>query len=91
MTYTPSPIEVERRNRIRLTVAAYAYEIKGEEIMSDAAFDRLAQSIDRNMSTGYEVTDRFFREEFSAMTGMWIHKHPELKRVSDIYQHIRSY
>ena len=83
-----TPVERERRNRIRLSLAAYAYEFLNTEIMSDAEFDRLAQTINRNIETGHVVLDKFFREEYSAMTGMWVHKHPELKKLERAYQRI---
>lgn len=83
-----SEVEVERRNRIRLSVAAYAYEIENISIMSDAEFDLLAQTINRSIDTGHTVLDTFFRTEYSAMTGMWIHQHPELNKVKLTYQRI---
>lgn len=56
-----TPIEIERRNRIRLSVAAYAYEYKNESIMSDAEFDALALQIDPSVSTGNRKLDTFFK------------------------------
>lgn len=41
----------ETRNRIKLSVAAYAYEFKDNPIMSDADFDELASKIDTSVST----------------------------------------
>lgn len=78
-------IEVERRNRIRLSVAAFAYEIVGESIMTDAEFDRLALSIRPQIMTGRINLDAFFLGRFSPDTGMWIHQHPELSKVRDLY------
>lgn len=78
-------IEVERRNRIRLSVAAFAYEIVGESIMTDAEFDRLALSIRPQIMTGRINLDAFFLGRFSPDTGMWIHQHPELPKVRDLY------
>lgn len=77
-------IELERRRRIRLSVAAYAYEIGGTPILTDSEFDSLARSIDVNTSTGNEQMDAFFREHFDASTGMWIHKHPDLAGLERI-------
>lgn len=90
-------VTLERRNRIRLTVAAYAYEFVNHSIMSDGDFDKLALQINPEVSTieeyhtdpiqieRYKVLDKFFREEFQPDTGQWIHKHPELNRVEYIY------
>lgn len=77
--------EIEIRNRIRLSVAAYAYEFMSRPIMSDAAFDRLALSINPLMFTGRTDLDMFFMTEFKPYTGIWIRKHPELLRVAQVY------
>ena len=78
--------EVERRNRIRLSVAAFAYECMGDSIMSDAEYDRLAYSIRPQVMTGRFNLDAFFLSRFSPDTGMWIHDHPELAKVRDTYE-----
>ena len=80
------PVEIERRNRIRLSVAAYAYEFEDDSIMSDGNFDALAQAIDVTMDTGNEQMDMFFREQFSPHTEQWIHDHPELDRLRILYK-----
>jgi hypothetical protein len=77
--------ETERRNRIRLSVAAYAYEVHDDPIMSDSEFDDLANKINVQKTTGNEIMDDFFREEFSPHTGQWIHKHPNKLRLENIY------
>ena len=82
---TPTPVEQERRHRIRLSVAAYAYEFDSTSIMSDAEFDHLAKQIDLQIDTGHAVMDQFFRTEFQPDTGQWIHKHPELDRIRQLY------
>lgn len=78
--------EVERRNRIRLSVAAFAYEVVGESIMPDAEFDSLARSIRPSVMTGKFNLDAFFLSKFSPDTGMWIHQHPELDKVRALYE-----
>ena len=80
------PIEVETRNRIRLAVAAYAYEFCGESIMTDHDFDLLSRTIDPFMETGRPELDEFFRTKFHADTGQWIHDHPELDKVALTYE-----
>nr|WP_319513385.1 hypothetical protein [uncultured Cohaesibacter sp.] len=80
-----NPKEVERRNRIRLTLAAYAYEFMSNSIMSDAEFDDLSKKINPNETTGKRTLDRFFRDEFHPDTGMWIRSHPELDKVHALY------
>lgn len=78
--------ETERRNRIKLSVAAYAYEFDNTSIMTDAEFDEFALLIEPQVSTGHAILDQFFRTEFQPDTGQWIHKHPELDRVKYVYE-----
>jgi hypothetical protein len=77
-----SPVELERRNRIRLSVAAYAYEYLNTSIMSDGEFDALCDKINVQVSTGNDKLDMFFREHFEPHTGMWICKHPEKHKLA---------
>lgn len=79
------PHEVERRRRIQLCVATYAYEVAARPIMSDSAWDEMAQSINKHQGTGHPLMDEFFIIEFSPMTGMWIHLHPELGGIQRIF------
>jgi hypothetical protein len=76
----------ETRNRIRLSVAAYAYEMLDVSVMSDTEFDGLSKSLDPTFSTGNKVMDDFFSKEFKADTGMWIHKHPNLEGIKSLYK-----
>lgn len=77
---------IERRKRIRLSIAAYAYEVKSRSIMSDRDWDALALSIDTSIRTGNRVLDGFFRTKFSPYTGMWIHEHPDLLTIERLYE-----
>lgn len=76
----------ERRRRIRLSIAAYAYEIASRPIMSDAEYDRLALLVDTSIDTGRPELDDFFRREFDPYTGSWIHAHPGLAVIAKIYR-----
>ena len=78
-------INQEIRNRIRLSVAAYAYEYKNDAIMSDQEFDQLALKINVNEKTGNRKLDNFFKKHFQPDTGMWIRVHPELGKLDYIY------
>jgi len=80
----------EIRNRIRLSMAAYAYEYKDDPIMSDNEFDSLAKKINVNEKTGNRKLDNFFQKHFETDTGMWIRKHPELDKIDFIYQKYRK-
>lgn len=79
---------VETRNRIRLAVAAYAYEVENDPILSDAEFDRLSALINPLVSTGNPRLDWFFLTEFSPATGLWVHRHPEIEGLCRIYHQV---
>lgn len=74
-------VEKQTRLRIKLTIAAYAYEVMNHSIMSDADFDKKCLEVDLSIDTGNEELDKFFREEFDPSTGQWIHKHPEKRKI----------
>lgn len=71
-----SPVEVERRRRIRLAVAAYAYEFLNKPVMSDSEFDREMYLVDLNQTTDNPEMDQWFKDNFVTYSGMWIHSHP---------------
>lgn len=79
-------IERERRTRIRLCVAAYAYEVASAPVMSDAAFDALARQSDVTVQTGRY--DEWWRATFQPYTGSWIHTHPDLTGVQRSYRRV---
>lgn len=89
----------QRWLRVRVAVAAYAYEVQSTPIISDAEFDALAAEIDPTISTidwwhdlatveRYRKLDRFFATEFSPHTGQWIFSHPEFDLIVDTWQRI---
>jgi hypothetical protein len=77
--------EQQTRLRVRLSVAAYAYEMESDSIMSDHDFDAKCKEIQPKIKTGNKKLDKFFSEEFNPSTGQWIHKHPELDKIKQIY------
>lgn len=79
-------INQEIRNRIKLSVAAYAYEFKGDSIMTDHEYDELSLKINPNEETGNDVMDKFFKTQFQPDTGMWIRSHPEIKKLEYLYK-----
>jgi hypothetical protein len=80
----------QRRTRIRLALAAYAYEFHADPIMSDANFDLLSNTVDVSVETGVPDLDWFFMEEFDPSTGQWIHKHPELDKLKSLYWRLKG-
>jgi hypothetical protein len=83
-----SRVEQERRNRIRLAVAAYAYEFEDDVIMPDAEFDKLALAIQPLVLTGDDRHDLFFLTRFAPHTGQWVRFHPNIEGLRRIYRSI---
>ena len=81
-----SPKERQVWLRIRLSVAAWAYEVHDVSIMPDTDFDRLCMEVDPKVSTGNRKLDKFFRESFDPSTGQWVHKHPEKGKLEGLYR-----
>lgn len=78
--------EKQTRLRIFLSVCAYAYEVENFSIIDDDVFDILSKLIDKQMTTGNKMLDKFFKYEFDSSTGQWIHSHPELDNIVSIYE-----
>lgn len=79
---------LETRRRIRVSVAAWAYEALLTPIMDDAQYDKLAYSIDLTIDTRRPDLDKWFRSRFKPYTGSWIHAHPERGRINQIAQFV---
>lgn len=75
----------QTRKRIKIAVAAYAYEMLAAPIMSDSEFDALAASIDLTVTTSRPEMDIWFMCNFEPHTGQWIWKHPDLQGIERIY------
>ena len=80
-----TPKEIETRRRIRVCVWAYAYEIMNDLIVTDAVFDVECYQVNLAIETDRLDLDYWFRAHFQPDTGMWIHKHPELDKIHNIY------
>ena len=80
----------ETRARIRLAVAAWAYEHHDDPLMNDDEFDRLALTIDVRKSTSRPDLDEFFRQHFNPSTVMWVLNHPDKAGLERIYQMVRG-
>lgn len=78
-------VEIERYRRIQLAVWCYAYEVLANPIVSDGHFDKAARAIRPYVLTGNEEMDKFFQTEFQPNTGSWIHKHPNLDGIEQLY------
>ena len=79
-------INEEIRRRIKLSVAAYAYEVHDDSVMSDGEFDQQSLLVDTSVSTGNRKLDNFFKKNFDPSTGSWIHKHPEIDKIAELYR-----
>lgn len=84
----PDPCH-ETRRRIRVAVAAWAYEVHDDPIISDAEFDALAREIDLNASTANSDMDDWFMQHFSPHTGQWVHQHPDTAGLERVYRALR--
>lgn len=80
----------ETRLRIRVSVYAWAYEMHDNPLVSDEEFDRLCRQVDLSKSTDRPDLDKWFRENFNHMTGMWVRLHPEPEGLLRIYKTIRG-
>lgn len=70
--------------RIRLSVAAYAYEIENQTIMPDGEFDAMCLRVKPEITTGNRKLDNFFKKHFDPCTGCWVRKHPEPRKLAAI-------
>lgn len=86
MTHSMTLIEQVRRNRIRIAVAALAYEVYNMSTMSDGDYDKLSLTVDkqRNIATGNSRLDRFFQRNFNPSTGSWVYSHPDIPGLANI-------
>lgn len=76
-----TPIEIERRLRIKLAVCAYAYERLNISLISDHEFDALCLKVDLSVDTGHAKLDAWWRENFDPSTGQWVCRHPHQPRL----------
>jgi hypothetical protein len=81
-------VEIERRKRIMLSLWAYAYEVLHISLVPDAVFDKLAEEINPEITTDNPLLDEFFKTEFVPFSGIWIHKHPELDKLYNMYRRL---
>lgn len=77
-----TPVEIERRRRIRLCVWAYAYELLNVSLVSDATFDAECIASQPHIRTGR--LDDWWQREFAPHTGSWILTHPELTSIATL-------
>ena len=79
-------INLEIRRRILCSIYAYAYEYDSTSLVPDGEFDKMMSEIDKSVRTGDDKMDDFFSsDEFTADSGQFIYRHPELKKVEELY------
>lgn len=78
------------RSRIRVSLAAFAYEMYDKSLISDSEYDKLSKIVyaNRHIKTGDSRLDIFFSGEVSPDTGMWVRKHPELAKLESLYKRL---
>jgi hypothetical protein len=89
--FNPGRGENEKRLRIRLAVFAYAYEVLNISFVSDAEFDRLSRKVNLRTITDDRKLDDFFRREFDPSTGMWVLKHPQIKKIAALAEYYKKF
>lgn len=77
--------EIQRKLRIKVSIAAYAYEVLNDSIISDHEYDKLCREIKPEINTGNKELDIFFQQQFDPSTGYWIHQHPEKHKLDQLY------
>lgn len=83
-----SPVEIERRRRILLSVWAYAYEMMDVSLVDDHTFDAECLKVNLLIATGNKKLDKWWRSNFDPSTGMWVRNHPEQGRLRQIAERI---
>lgn len=76
----------ETRLRIRLSVAAWAYEVHADPLMSDAEFDDLSLRVDLSKATSRPDMDEWFRQNFVPHSGVWVRSHPDQNGLETVYR-----
>lgn len=79
-----TPAEHQTWLRIKLAVAAYAYEFMSFSVMLDAEYDRLSREVDPSISTSRPDMDKWFADNYDPSTGVWVHTHPQQDRLREI-------
>jgi hypothetical protein len=78
-------IELEKKRRINVSLWAYAYEFLNESLVEDYIFDAECLLVKPEIETGSFIEDKFFKNEFTPSTGMWVRKHPDLTGLAFVY------
>ena len=81
-------IRKERQTRIRLSVAAFAYEFCDSPRITDSEFDALSLQSNPEVPTGR--LDDWWYNEFQPCTGMWVRSHPELDLLEALYNRLSA-
>lgn len=79
---------MQKRKRINVALWAYAYEVMNDPLVPDSKFDEVCLEIQPEISTGNNLLDEFFKNEFTPDTGLWIYKHPELEKIAKLYSRL---
>jgi hypothetical protein len=82
------PCPFEKAKRIRVAVWACAYELFNTSLVDDYTYDKLCKEINLEKVTDRPDLDRWFKENFSPDTGLWVHQHPDLDRLEEICHNI---
>jgi hypothetical protein len=83
-------MEEVRKNRICVSLWAASYEFLAHSFVSDARFDEVCKLVERDLhvDTDRPDMDKWFRENFSAHTGQWVHSHRDRDYLKRKAQHL---
>lgn len=82
--HCPDPMRFQKAVRAFIALAAYQYEIYGKSIFTDQEYDEIARLVDVKIDTDRPELDEFFRRNYTPISGMWVHNHPELEKLKRI-------
>lgn len=86
------PFEMRQQiwRRRQLASVTFGIELRGVSVMLATDWHRIAQGIDRSMGTCDPLLDEFWVTRFSPMTTKWIHDHPLLDEVAEVFDRYRT-
>lgn len=70
--------------RIKVALAAYAYEILNTSVISDSQYDHYSSLINIAQSTDNKELDLWFKNNYTKESGMWIHRYLNKERLHNM-------
>lgn len=83
-------LRAEIWRRRQLASVTFGIELRGVSIMLASDWHNLASRVDRRRGTCDPLLDEFWATRFSPMTTKWIHDHPLLDEVAEVFDRYRT-